>query len=780
MQDTCSQSKIEIDFNQGQLLSIWAESDIAKNSLFKCDEKDCQEYGEETIQLLEGYAYEYNLPSGCVLQATVSGVVHPSRRNSSRGRITPGIYVGRLAFSIKKDGEPPLEVAVEVRSIKAEYRDEYRHMLEDITSECTELLMLHSSAVTQRYSVDYAGDSATLYQRFAFVKSVVDSVAFRNAIQRVISMPVTAWMDRTEELDIRRSRRLGANQMRQFASRGNRIQLADSHPLASRFQSVPSRLSTVTKTDTVDTPENRFVKHALKEFERFCGSLCQHVENNKKKKDKPPAIYYEAKELEDRLSEYLSHSLFRDVQVADSLRLNSPILQRKQGYREILRAWLMYDLAAKLVWKALDDDSYHIGKRDVARLYEYWLFFKLLRLIEGIFKVDAKETKDLIKTTRDGLGLQLLEGKHTAIEGTHNHQGREFCVKFNFNRTFGKSNHPKSGSWTQSMRPDYTLSLWPKAFSEAEAEEQELIVHVHFDAKYKVEGLTYLTDDEENLNADALSAEKILQKEGTYKRADLLKMHAYKDAIRRTVGAYVLYPGSKVYKRVGFHEIVPGLGAFPISPSKSNGGLDAIRTFINEVVQHFCDRASQRERLSYHRYDIHKNTQADKVNEMMPEYAVNSTVRATPPAEATVLVGYYNQDQYLWIKEKGLYNIRLDGKGLKIYGAKEAGATYLLLRTKGSTQTSDIWEIVGEAPKMMTKKELVNSGYPRKPSCENYLVYSIRPADKGIFGGRVWDIKNLKGYSPNRADTARPFAISLSELFQVNLSSALKDVNSWS
>ena len=761
--DPCSRSEVEIDFNQGQLLIIGAESDVARNSLFKRDEKDCHEYGEEAIQLKEGYAYEYDLPDGYALQAAVSGIVHPSRRNPSRGRITPGIYVGRLAFTLKKEDESPLEVAVEVRSIKAEYRDEYRHMLEDITSECTELLMLHSSAVTQRYAVDYSSDSATLYQRFAFVKSVVDSIAFRNAVQRVISMPVTVWMDRTEEMDICRSRRLGANQMRQFASRGNRIPLADSHPLVSRFQSVPSRLSTVTKTDTVDTPENRFVKHALKEFERFCGSLCQHVEN--KTKHKPPAIYYEARELEDRLSEYLSHNLFRDVQAANSLRLNSPILQRKQGYREILRAWLMYDLAAKLVWKALDNDAYHIGKRDVATLYEYWLFFKLLRLIEDIFEVDAKETKDLIKKTSDGLGLQLLQGKHTAIEGTHKHQGREFCVKFNFNRTFGKSNHPKSGSWTQSMRPDYTLSLWPNAFSEEQAEEQELIVHVHFDAKYKVEGLRYLTEsDEAGLSDDELVAEKKMQKEGSYKRADLLKMHAYKDAIRRTVGAYVLYPGSKEYNQKGFHEVVPGLGAFPVSPSKSGNGLEAVRDFINEVVQHFSNRASQRERLSYHRYDIHKheNPKVDEVKEAMPEYAVNSTVRSAPPAEASVLIAYYRSTkQYNWIKDKCLYNIRLDDRGLKIYGAREAGARYLLLRTSSNTKTSDMWEIVNDAPVIMSKDDLGESGYPLnlKSQCKYYLVYTIKPADNKAFGSATWDVKDLMGDSPYS-----PFAVSLSKL----------------
>ena len=40
-----------------------------------------------------------------------------------------------------------------------------------------------------------------------------------------------------------------------------------------------------------------------------------------------------------------------------------------------------------------------------------------------------------------------------------------------------------------------------------------------------------------------------------------------KDAIRRTAGAYVLYPGAQNQNWQGFHEIIPGLGAFAIRPS---------------------------------------------------------------------------------------------------------------------------------------------------------------------------------------------------------------------
>jgi predicted component of viral defense system (DUF524 family) len=764
MQHNCSKPEIAIEFDDGKFFSIAAEREEAANSLLELAEKTAIENGEEYVQLLEGNSYEYELPEGYSLK-NIPRVVRPSHRKNKQnlGRITPGIYVGRLPLVIEgKDGKI-FELAVEVRSIKAEYRSEYRKMLEDITGECTDLLMLHSSPVTQTVTVNYEGDSQTLYQRFAFVKSIIDSDSFRNAVHRVISMPVTYWSQRSEEVDIRRSRRIASKQIRQIASRSDRIKLPCSHPLYSKLDSVPLRLTTEIKTDTVDTPENRFVKHILKEFERFCGVICLHIEEKYKEQTKYPHIYIEAKALEDKFAEYLSHSMFREIQIATSLPLNSPILQRKEGYREILRVWLMYDLAAKLVWEAMDD-SYQVGKRDVATLYEYWLFFKLLRLVESIFNIGSKQTKDLIKETSDGLGLQLRAGVHTAIEGEYFYKGRELTVKFNYNRTFGDSEFPRAGSWTQPMRPDYTLSLWPKAFTEVEAEKQEMIVHVHFDAKYRVDGLEYL-----NSEGDIdLNEEKEMQKQGTYQRADLLKMHAYKDAIRRTVGAYVIYPGVKEYRRVGFHEIVPGLGAFPVSPSNNGDGLEAIREFIKGVVDHFCNRASQREQLSFHQYDIHKKNKTDEIHEIIPEFYVEGKTRVKPLTESTVLIGYYNADQYEWIRRENLYNIRIDPEnGMEKYGVGEVGAKYLLLHGNEGLITSDIWEIVSEAPELISVNDLKNKkNYPRKPSCKNYLLYKIKPINEKYFGKSKWDLNKLL-YVKNGRNPKRPFSVTLEELFKV-------------
>lgn len=81
-----------------------------------------------------------------------------------------------------------------------------------------------------------------------------------------------------------------------------------------------------------------------------------------------------------------------------------------------------------------------------------------------------------------------------------------------------------------------------------------------------------------------LNEEKEMQKKGKYKRVGLLKMHVYKDAFRRMVGAYVLYSGTQSCKRKGFHKIIPGLGVFPVSPSNNADGLEVVSDFIHEVL----------------------------------------------------------------------------------------------------------------------------------------------------------------------------------------------------
>jgi predicted component of viral defense system (DUF524 family) len=50
------------------------------------------------------------------------------------------------------------------------------------------------------------------------------------------------------------------------------------------------------------------------------------------------------------------------------------VLQRKAGYREVLRWWLRFRTTAELSWEG-GEELFYAGQRDVASVYEYWVFF---------------------------------------------------------------------------------------------------------------------------------------------------------------------------------------------------------------------------------------------------------------------------------------------------------------------------------------------------------------------------------------------------------------------
>lgn len=522
------------------------------------------------------------------------------------------------------------------------------------------------------------------------------------------------------------------------------------------IESLPERITSIRKKDSIDTNENRFIKHALESFLKFCADI-----NIKAKRFGHQKMENESGILILALESQLHHSFFKEISRANTLKLNSPILQRQEGYREILRIWLMFDLAAKLIWIG-GDDIYCGGKKDVATLYEYWLFFKLLDLFQSIFEIEPQGISELIKETPDGLNLQIKQGKVTALSGVYNSGNRKLHIRFNYNRSFsGNKSYPESGSWTNALRPDYTLSFWPYGILETEAEKQELIVHVHFDAKYKIGNLSDLLEQKTEKDLDD---EKNDNRKGVYKNADLLKMHSYKDAIRRTGGAYILYPGDKSINKKGFHEIIPGLGAFPVKPSKTDSGIGELKAFILEILAHFINRSSQREQSAYRTFDIYRNPpdSTNDVRELMPEPYNNN--RDLIPDYTYALVGYYGtSEQYEWIRKNKLYNFRMgSGKGSLILDKETVSSKYLLLHTKGNKSSGDLWKIVSKGPKVYSKEDLIKKGYP-SPSQVHYLVIELEKVIDLEFENVKWNFRNLKNYSSNRASSF-PFTASLTEL----------------
>lgn len=150
------------------------------------------------------------------------------------------------------------------------------------------------------------------------------------------------------------------------------------------------------------------------------------------------------------------------------------------------------------------------------------------------------------------------------------------------------------------------IEVYPSEYQRPEdAVREGTVSYIHFDAKYRITDLRSLIDiNDTPMTEGEIREELEEEKQGsitnTYKRGDLLKMHTYNDAIRRTVGSYVLYPGdfdSKTIIYRLFEEVLPGVGAFAIKPCIQSESENALRDFITEIIRTRSVKYSRLNRL---------------------------------------------------------------------------------------------------------------------------------------------------------------------------------------
>ena len=262
-----------------------------------------------------------------------------------------------------------------------------------------------------------------------------------------------------------------------------------------------------------------------------------------------------------------------------------------------------------------------------------------------------------------------------------------------------------------------------------------------------------------------MNQEKKDEEKGIYKRVDLLKMHAYKDAIRRTSGAYILYPGSENKSLKGFHEILPGLGAFCLSPNSIEKDSKEIEHFLHDILEHMLNRASQRERMSYHTYEIYKN-EPSVVCEPMPEPYGND--RNLVPEETFVLLGSYKDENHLqWILKNNIYNARTGTRTGSLRLKKEiTGAKYVFLH-KGDTQL--LLRLSDKGPRVISKEDLEKKPYRNlyTPSRLYYVVFDLSSNEmENEFKNVKWNISQMikDGIIGEGHLSAEPEGISLATL----------------
>jgi len=670
------------------------------------------------IQVLEGdeYLYKLVLHEDGAADLSPKELFDPDDATGRRGRLRPREHTGTIVIEVRIDGREIGSCRIEVRSRKLGYLNDYRWMLSGLANEATEILMQRfSPAQLQRFVPELGRDARVLYQRFAFLQSLLQSGSLESALNEILRRPDHRFALEEELRSPSRGIPLLPDAARQLTGPGPRIPWP-ARPAGHALQVLPRQVCLPFAHPTVDTEANRFVKFALENWRRVLSRLEESLQSSAATHPIERGLR-EVGAAIDRLDSYLAEELFREVTALRHFPMANQVLERREGYREVYRVFFVSEVASRLSWDG-GEDIYGAGQRDVATLYEYWVFLELARIVsrccEG--KVDRAA---LFKVSENGVTLGLRRGRPCLLSGEVTLLGRVLTVELWFNRTFGAGE-----SWTRTMKPDCSLRISCMQGYRGEPIE----VWLHFDAKYRVEELTQILGDEEDADGENPNVSQSRSLD-TARRADLLKMHAYRDAIHRSAGAYVLYPGRTVQqkppfrKREEYHEILPGLGAFVLRPTEtgqaSPAAAGALEHFLRGVLRHLAHQASRRERAEFwtERSYEHQHSEVDDRAPVAP-------FLEKPPADTRVLLGFTKEATHLeWIVKNRLYNLRADGRTGSVGLDSAMLSAELLLLYGPGTDRLRLWKLAGP-PLVLTRERMLEIGYSQ-PKGDLYLCLSL-------------------------------------------------------
>lgn len=323
--------------------------------------------------------------------------------------------------------------------------------------------------------------------------------AIRTALEMIIAEPHRQLTDEQQWLPLPQATEIGPEVVLAMLAHPEYLVKASPDVIAIAAYlngQAPTQVWQRLPRETFDTPENRFVRACLAEFLRWLEILPTISWWSLV----PQAAKIDLRGLTGHLGQIRRDPLFDEVGQMVVFPAASQVLLRRDGYRELLQLWRLFQLARRPFFVQMQTA---IELRDVATLYEFWCFYELIAQLSATC---GSQPSCWIEVT-DNQGLKYEARAGWATFG-----------QLVYNRTFGH----RSGSYSVSLRPDFVF--YPA--QQIGLKTQPFI----FDAKFRFSYSEWTADDDDT--PDRLA-----------KRVDLYKMHTYRDALKAKT-AVVLYPGN--------------------------------------------------------------------------------------------------------------------------------------------------------------------------------------------------------------------------------------------
>lgn len=479
-----------------------------------------------------------------VVQALPSQVVEVLSRQLALVRF--GNSVGRV------DGGPLGPLDVYSGKLDA---DGFDRLLNDVVRRAAALPFSAGTPTQTTFSRDIA-KRPPIYHAFAFLRAAMapdapDDQAILPALRHILARPHVRFARSRREVEVGAASRVDVAAMLDVVAGRWQLERARTRsPVADRLGGrLPRLVEESTAARTIDTPENRFVLNVLELVIDLLGEVMSAATASKR-----PSILGQARSLMALLEPVRSHRMWTEVGPMTHVPAGSTILHGRAAYRTLFLLHSQLMLGARL---PQDDDTVDglLELKDVARLYELWCCFEVMDAVSA----QLGEPTGVGQIRQGALSIEVGEDDYAATwpDGT----------TVVYNPRFRHSAKRQRRSYSVPLRPD--IGLW------VPTRQGGHDLHL-FDAKFKVDW------------TQGLDAED--KRTGRAKRADLYKMHTYRDALgARSVWA--LYPGTdQRFYSAHNASVLDGVGVVPHGPGADQGALAA-------VVGRILTRRSEGERL---------------------------------------------------------------------------------------------------------------------------------------------------------------------------------------
>lgn len=462
------------------------------------------------------------------------------KENIVVGFLDFGSYAGKTFLDIKtKHGRE--SIPIEVRSKKINYYEDYPRMLADLSEEISSIILKSDSPIFQKFLVDES-KAKTFYEDFIILEYLFRPENLPSAVEYINRNFYTRLKREVEIVPVALASNIDIGELPSVISEPANINADGS------IKNLPR----VYLEESPDTLENRFYKYFLESLHHLILRLLE---------DAPKGYIKDSlRSFLDEVSYQVSHDWLEDVGTLEHLPLNSQVLQKREGYRDILKYFFILDLSLRFTWKEFEESFRGFEKR-LSQLYEYWCYFKLIKILEDITR-EKVNPLDIFKI--DKWKVKIRWGDESMLKFTLNTSNDPINISLSYNRKFAEDTSCRS--YSLPFKPDYSILV----------DIDDCTYFIHFDAKYR----SRITSGD-FYEMEKRDLEEEFQRE--YKAGDIYKMHTYKDAILHSIGAYILYPGNKEVIFPEYADEIPSVGAFPLNPGNSEDE-EKLKKFIKTII----------------------------------------------------------------------------------------------------------------------------------------------------------------------------------------------------